>query len=181
MFKITLAILTLFISAMFMEACGSAANSLAPSNNQASNANATQPQFITGIYTTQLKFREVHPELAIDIRPAGLYIGKWNLNFGEQSRFTLSQGSQEAITGTYSVASDTISFSGKAWEPYCSGTPGDEEGSYVWHSTGSNLSLYPKEETCAFRMAILSTHSLTLSGVAHNRALQMAYRLTSSF
>jgi hypothetical protein len=181
MFKITIAILALFISAMLMEACGSTTKSFEPSNNQASNANATQPQFITGAYTTQLKFREVHPELGIDIRPAGLYLGKWNLNFGEQSQFTLSQGSQEIITGTYSVASNTISFSGKAWEPYCYGTPGAEEVSYLWESTGSNLSLYPKEETCAFRMAILSTHALTFSGVANNRAWQMAYRVASSF
>ncbi len=182
MFKVIVTILALFISTLMMEGCGgSTTNSPANSSNQAPTANTTQSEFITGTYTTHIKSKDVHPDLAIDIRPAGLYLGTWDLNFGEQGQFTLTQGYQEVIAGTYKVTSDTISFSGKAWEPYCPGTPGGEEGSYVWNSTGANLSIYPKEDTCAFRMAILSSHLLTFSGVADSRASQMASRATASF
>src|SRR5438094_695850 len=130
MFKVIVAILALFISAMMMEACSSTTHSPANSSSQVSTA--TQPEFNTGTYTTHIRSKDVHPDLGIDVRPAGLYLGTWDFNFGEQGQFTLTQGYQEFIAGTYKVTSDTISFLGKAWEPYCPGTSGGEEGSYVW-------------------------------------------------
>lgn len=119
MFKIIIVPLALFISAMFMQACGNQAENsqpvIAPKQPEATSSPA---QFNIGTYTTRVTLKDIQLQLATDLPAGGSYMGHWNFNFDERDHFSAIQGSQEMIRGQYNLnsgsgsSSQTISFIG---------------------------------------------------------------------
>jgi hypothetical protein len=96
--------------------------------------------------------------------PAGLVdgpalAGQWTLTFDDDGAFSLArQDVGEVVSGAFEAGPTTLAI--REWTGIigCGSAEGDATATYAWRQADDRLTLTPIDDTCAERLALLTTH-----------------------
>ncbi len=109
-------------------------------------------ELLKGIYTTLIS--------AADDQVNGLsQPGRWDLELGDDNRFTVFRDSEVVVEGRYAVKEDQLEFTDEEGPLACQN--GQATGSYGWSLDGKTLTLRLVDDGCEGRKAVLATQSFT--------------------
>jgi len=90
--------------------------------------------------------------------PTGTYTGGgFELAFGADGVFTVSQNAKAVVKGNYVIEKDQITLNDKEGDFACLGQP----GKYTWAFDGKNLSFTKVEDECGGRVQALPAQPWT--------------------
>ncbi|MEE9249038.1 MAG: hypothetical protein V3U79_10130 [Dehalococcoidia bacterium] len=108
------------------------------------------PELPQGTYTTTI----ASADLANGASP--VLPERWDLNFADDSLFTVSKDGELVVKGTYGVVEDQLTFNDEEGVLAC--RAGQAIGIYKWALDDNALSLTAIEDQCDGRKAILAAH-----------------------
>ncbi len=113
---------------------------------------ASSAELLKGIYTTLIS-------VADDPANGLSQSGRWDLELGDDDRFTVFRDNEMVVEGRYAVKEDHMEFTDEEGSLACDA--GQATGTYGWALDGKTLTLTLLEDTCEGRKAVLATQSFT--------------------
>lgn len=141
-----------------------AVNSSQSSLSQPATDNLTQP---LGSYITTLKAKDFHPEIYEEFPTLRHYIGRWELQFTDQGRFSIKVNNQLEVEGNYSLSNDELFLTSSKWPSLCKTYEAPATISYRWRMQSNNkaLTLLGKTSSCDVTGMTLLARELLPTGI----------------
>jgi hypothetical protein len=163
----TWGIVAFLVLSLGLTACGDDTSASLPvtthtlqaTNSQTSPSAAVLPM---GSYITTLNAKDFHFEL-YEERPAlRQYIGRWELQFADQNRFSIKFNNQPQVEGTYTLSSEELFLTSPKWPSLCQNYEAPANASFRWKvdSESKALDLFGKSDLCNIAGTALLMHKL---------------------
>jgi hypothetical protein len=159
-------LLAFLILSLGLVACGdtAAAQPAAVNANPAAVSQVSQNGVAmpAGSYITTLKAKDFHPEF-IEGQPALRgYIGRWELQFADASRFSIKVNNRTEVEGTYTLTADELFLTSAKWPSLSETYVAPATASYHWQldSSSKALNLLGKSDPHDITAMALLMHEL---------------------
>lgn len=138
-------LLAFLVLSLGLAACGdtAAAQPAAVSANPAA-VSQTLPdgkEMPAGSYITTLKAKDFHPEFIEGLPALRGYIGRWELQFAEASRFSIKVNNRLEVDGTYALTAEELFLTSAKWPSLSQTYVAPATAAYHWQVDSSSKAL----------------------------------------